>query len=117
MFGMDYSGSERRKFKRVFKRFVVSTQIGGKPDEPWEVVALENVSEGGLLFNHNEEIQEGTTLCFRIKIAEDLDPIECEGVIVHAQQLGDLQLFEYGVQFINLNSADQSLIRQSIGDS
>ena len=117
MFSFNYSGPEKRKYKRVFKRFVVSTQIGPKPDDPWEVVALENVSEGGRLFNHNEEIQEGKTLRFRIKIAEDLEPVECEGVVVHAQQLGDLQLFEYGVQFTNLDPADQALIRQSISDS
>lgn len=109
----NYSGREKRKFKRVERRFVVTILPKGD-SPPWEIVDLENISEGGILFNHNEKIEEGTLLDLKIKIRQDKDAIQCAGRVIHAKKLGDLGLYEYGIGFFDVKPEDLILLRQSL---
>lgn len=114
---LNYSGPERRQFKRFQKFFVVCIQTQEKASlsDEWQIVGLENISEEGMLFNHNQALKKGTILDIRIKIAPDNNPIECSGRIVHTQKLGQLELYEYGTHFTEIKPENRALIRQALG--
>ena len=113
----DYSGPERREFIRIQKFFVVCIRALEKSSflGEWEIVGLENISEKGMLFNHNKALKKGTILNIKIKIDPGNDPIQCIGRIVRTQKLGQLELYEYGTHFTEIKPEDRILIRQALG--
>ena len=114
---LGYSGPERREFKRFQKFFVVCIQAQEKISflDEWQIVGLENISEGGMLFNHNKALEKGAILKIKIKIDPDNNPIQCIGRIVRVQKLGQLELYEYGTHFTEIKPEDRALVRQALG--
>lgn len=114
---LDYSGLERRAFKRFEKFFVVCIQAQEKASflNEWQIVDLENISEEGIFFNHNKAMKKGAILKIKIKIVPDNDPIQCTGRIIHTQKLGQLELYEYGAHFTEINPEGRDLVRKTLG--
>lgn len=114
MIGLQRSDREKRKHKRVGRRFIVNMQVAEAHPKHWQIVDLENISEGGILFNHNEKIKPKSVLNFKIKISSDRDAIRCSGQVMHVTQLGETGLYEYGIQFKKLQPEDQVFLRQAL---
>ena len=112
-----FSGAEKRKFKRIEKFFIVSAKSLDDDPSGWAVVNLENISEGGILFNHTEAFKLGAPLNIKIKILPDKRPFQCLGKVVRGQKLGDLRLYESAVQFTEVNPEDRALIHEALGSS
>ena len=112
-----FSGAEKRRFKRVERFFVVSANPSDDDPSDWAIVNLENISEGGILFNHTEAFKNGASLNIKIKILPDKRPFQCVGKVVRGQKLGDLRLYESAVQFTEVNPEDRALIHEALGSS
>ena len=112
-----FSGVEKRKFKRVKKFFVVSAKLSDDDPSDWTIVNLDNISEGGILFNHTEAFKNGELLNIKIKILPDKRPFQCLGKVILGQKLGDLRLYESAVQFTEVNSEDRALIHEALESS
>ena len=108
------SVQERRKFKRIERFFVVSVKVAGDEAADWVLVNLENISEGGILFNHTEPFRAGTSLGIKIKILPDKPSFECAGKVIRGQKLGDLRLYESAVQFTKVSSEHRALIHEAL---
>ena len=108
------SVQEKRKFKRVERFFVVSVKPAGDESADWVLANLENISEGGILFNHTEPFRAGASLDITIKILPDKPPFQCVGKVVRAQKLGELTLYEAAVHFTQVASEHRVLIHQAL---
>ncbi len=110
-----FSDAEKRKFKRIEKFFVVVTKLADDTSPDWTIVNLENISEGGILFNHTEPFAKGTRLSIQIKVLPNRPPVQCVGTVVRAQKLGELNLYESAVQFTEVNPDGRTLIHEALG--
>ncbi len=113
----NFSWQEKRRFKRIEKFFVVTVKTADDDYPHWTIVNLENISLGGILFNHTEAFKKGTRLNIKIKIRPDKQPVQCVGEVVRGQKLGDLRLYESAVQFTEVNSDDRILIHEALEGS
>ena len=105
---------ERRRFKRMEKFFVVIARVTDDDSPNWTLVNLENISEGGILFNHTEGFEKGTRLNIRINILPDKSPVHCVGKVVRGQKLGELRLYESAVQFTEVSAEGRALIHEAL---
>ena len=108
------SAQEKRKFKRIEKFFVVSVRVASGESADWVLVNLENISEGGILFNHTESFKAGTSLDIKIKILPDKPPFQYVGKVVRGQKLGELRLYESAVQFMEVSPEHRDLIHEAL---
>ena len=109
-----YTGKEKRRFKRVERFFVVSVKAANDDAPDWTLVDLENISEGGILFNHSGPFETGRVLKVRVKILPDKGPVECAGKVTREQKLGELDLYESAVQFTDMSLEDRALVHEAL---
>lgn len=109
-----YSGVEKRRFKRLFKQFVVRIQIQGAFSKNWDMVLIENISKGGLFFRTPTELKPGMLLNFKINIALNKHAISCVGRVVHVKPVGEPVLYEAGVSFTEIDESDAALINSTV---
>ena len=109
----NFSGPEKRRFKRLSRAFVVRVQNGA--DNDWDVVLIHNISRGGLLFRIESDVKVGAILTFKINIALNKEAIACLGEVIHVKSLGaSTKLCEVGVSFTQISEADAHLISTTV---
>ena len=86
-----YEISEKRKYKRIEKPYIIGFRI--KPDEnrdvvsrDWDMVAVNNLGAGGISFNSNRNMKTGATLDLKIGFSISMPPIECRGVVTRVKK-------------------------------
>ena len=112
----EFSGVEKRRFKRLNKQFVVRIQIQGGFSKTWDVVLIQNISKGGLLFSYYKPLNEGMQLNFKINIGLHKEPLECFGKIVRVQVVGDPKTYEAGVSFVDIKPSDADWINKTVDE-
>ena len=111
-----YSGEEKRRFKRLYKQFVVRIQIQSGLTKDWDVLVIRNISRGGMLFTYHKQLSEGMILNLKINVALNKDPIYCKGKVIHVRAFGDPRIYEAGVCFTEISVSDGDLISRVVED-
>ncbi|MDP8258359.1 MAG: PilZ domain-containing protein [Candidatus Aadella gelida] len=84
-----YEGAERRKYKRITRPFVARFRIltedgDGGLFPGWDIVNVQDLSAGGILFNYDDRIAEDSKLEFKLNIPTIDKPVGCVGKVVCA---------------------------------
>lgn len=74
-------------------------------------IYIKDLSGGGFLFAHDEEISVGTDMMFTIKLSKDT-VISCQGRIMRVKQVDGT--YEYGVSFVDLDESSRQKIIQFV---
>ena len=114
MVSADYRGPERRRYKRIKKQYTVSFSKSGQGAKPsWDMVVVRNISAGGVLFNFDRKIEEGSKLNFKFSMAYGKKPIQCQGEVIRVKDLGDGSMYEIAVNYIDIDPKQSQFINKS----
>ena len=104
---------EQRRYKRIARSFSISLKPKSGPlSGAWNMVAVKNISAGGILFNYQEILSVGTELDFKINFGLDRDPIQCEGTIVRCHTVDPPAMYEVAATFHKINPADRERLNE-----
>lgn len=83
---MQYSGPERRRFKRVNRSFTARVRIfqqnmKSTDSAKWNIVTIRNLSAGGVSFNYSQQLPLGTKLELNIALPFTEGPVYCIGEV------------------------------------
>ena len=111
---------ERRKFPRVDIRYKINiicqgAVIMGEPQGFVFHTYTENISESGIRVILEKEVQVASLVKLELYItSRSLSPIRCNGIVVWSKRANPEgtkpDLFNTGIQFIELDKADQDSI-------
>lgn len=113
-----YSGSERRRFPRVTRTFLVVCKdtAGAVSTIPHFVYAYgKNISKGGIFFESVEKFNLHTRLEFSLYASTLPEAIKVQGEVVWAKPAQEKGLYYYGVSFCEVSSHDMLLVEQLVG--
>jgi len=97
-------GNNKRQFERIDEQIAIDYRIITLGDKPHEnlrfsgLADMDNVSEGGILFEYHESIPVGSLMELGFNIGTDV-PIHLKGRVKHVKQLG-VSRFAIGIQFL-----------------
>lgn len=115
-------GVERRRFPRADLKYKINvicdgTVIPGGPNDYTFHTYSENISVGGLKVILERELSVATLVSLEIFITP-VAPVVCKGIIVWTKKVNpsgtNPDLFETGMQFIELDEMGQGIIRDVI---
>lgn len=112
--GHMYGGPERRKHKRIKKRYIMRFNIK-KHDaaEEWDMVALVDIGAGGALFYYNSNIEKDALLDLKINFDQDKDPITCTGKVLRCEELEYSYMYLIAVTFEDISQEEKDLINKA----
>lgn len=109
---------ERRRFPRATVRYKINIicegeVILGTPKDYTFHTHSENISEGGIKVLLEKELKIGSLIKLQVFITSGV-PIDCKGIITWNKkvnpELTKPDVFETGIQFIELDDDDQAII-------
>ncbi len=113
-----YEGAEKRKHKRIEKPYMVRFQI--KQYEgleistaEWDMVALKDLSTGGVLFNYNKNLGIGTVLDVKIGFSTSTPPLECAGIVIRVKEQQYTSIFGIAVAFTEIGAQEKEMINKA----
>ncbi len=113
---------ERRKYQRIEKPYIVRFRV--KPDESqriaasyWDLVAVMNISAGGVLFPYPEDLGVNSNLELRIGISQSSPVINCVGKIIRINRPLPNSMFRIITEFTEIEEQERKMIDATIGES
>jgi len=109
---------EHRKHDRVSEPIRIDYRIislGDKPHRHLEFSGfadMENISEGGMLFLHTDDIPVSTMIEMSFYL-EDIDPLFLKGKVVRCKEL-QFRKYEIGIEFLPAFTKDHEILLHHI---
>lgn len=110
MMGKDYEGPERRRYRRINRKLVIRLQVYPEkkvmPKGGHDIVSVNNISAGGILFSYGKELDKGKFVDLQINFPELNEPVRCLGKVVRVEPPGEskaggqMPLYYIAVRFI-----------------
>jgi len=101
-----YKFPEARKYKRTEKRYITRFQVKSNEDKvykEWDMVAIANLSAGGIFFYSIENLEVGTTMNLKIGLSHSHPSITCVGRVIRAKRQLDTSLVGFAIQFTEID--------------
>ncbi len=121
---------ERRKYKRVeldkwkykeivspcIARFRVIQDDGRETSSPeWNIVAVKNLSAGGIKINYYKmKIEIGSLLELKIEFVKSIPTINCIGRVVHIEDAHTNAMLRMGVEFTEIDEKEREIINTTV---
>jgi hypothetical protein len=114
-----YKDRERRKYKRIEKPFMARLRIkqyeGLKiSSAEWDVVALRDLSAGGVLFNYNKNLGINSLLDLNIDVSTATPAIKCLGKVNRIEQSLPYYTLRIAAEFTGIEEKGKELINATI---
>ncbi len=101
-----YKFPEARKYFRTVKPFITRFQVKSDEDrihKEWDMVAIVNLSAGGIFFYAIENLEVGTILDLKIGLSHDHPSIACVGKVVRTKRHLDTSVVGFAIQFTEID--------------
>jgi hypothetical protein len=90
-----YERTKIRKYKRMETPYMARFRIKQYEDQAmsstdWDIVAVKNLSAGGILFNYNKNLERDSLLDLKIDISKSTHTINCVGKIIRIEEFQHL---------------------------
>ena len=113
-----YKGPERREYKRIVKKFMVSFQMVPGDNEHffnngWDMVAAENLGAGGISIKYDRDIGINSLLNFKISFPRSETPIACQGRVVRVEKIAGTILSKIAAVFEDIKEREKIMINQA----
>ncbi|MCP4252509.1 MAG: PilZ domain-containing protein [Candidatus Scalindua sp.] len=98
--------AELRKYVRIEKPYIARFLAQSNDDgisSNWNMVAVDNLSAGGIFFYALENMKVGTILDLKISISRSLCSIICAGKIVRVKRIMDTSVVGFGIEFTEID--------------
>jgi hypothetical protein len=114
-----YNDLERREYKRKEKPYMVRFRtiplVAKKMvSTDWDMVAVKNLSAGGMLFDYNKNLELNSLLDFKIDISKYTPTINCVGKIIRIEELQPNSRLRIEIEFIGIGEQGKELISKAI---
>ncbi len=112
-----YMISERRKHTRIEKQYIAKFLVQSNNEVicyNWNMVAVTNLSAGGIFFYAIENLEVNTILDLKIGLSYDHPSIICAGIIVRAKRHLDTSVIGFGIQFTEIDEHIVEVINSTI---
>ena len=110
MTNSDFSGSERRKFKRIKKHFILSYCAKNNPTQRYDVTQLKNISRGGMCFLATVDYPLNTEIAIELKTPYLADVIYLEGSVLESHKKISNMIYETRLTFKELSPIACSVV-------
>ena len=111
-------GSEKRKYKRIEKPFVVKLKT--LPDEAketvspdWDMVVAKDLGAGGVFFHCSRNLGIGTSLDLKIGFSTYTPPIKCVGIVVRIRKQPYTSIFGIAIAFTKIDAHEKEIINRT----
>ncbi|MHC4268981.1 MAG: PilZ domain-containing protein [Planctomycetota bacterium] len=121
---------EKRKYKRLelekwkykeivspcITRFRVKQYDGQEmPSLEWNIVAVKNLSAGGIMFNYYKmNLGVGSLLELKIDFIKSIPTISCIGRVVRIEDAHANSMFRIATEFTEINDQDRKIINTTV---
>ncbi len=90
-----YERTKIRKYKRTETLYMARFRVKQYEDQEisspdWDIVAVENLSAGGMLFNYNKNLERDSLLDLKIDISKFTPTLNCVGKIIRIEEFQHL---------------------------
>lgn len=110
---MTYVGSDRRKFERLSKTFIVSYRVLQEEDN-YDLTQTKNVSVGGMLITTNRKFASGTILSVDIRLPFLLEPLNLKGCVVESKEVVKNLIYDTRMELTNISSDTREVINKTV---
>jgi c-di-GMP-binding flagellar brake protein YcgR len=112
------TAQERRQYKRIRKNFVARFCIRNDKSnngiqENWGMVTTHNLSAGGVLFNYDKDIPEGSIIDMLINFPQIKNPVNCTAKVLRIDKTSPSSLLRIAANFIEISHEDQQQINRA----
>ena len=126
-----YERTKIRKYKRMETPYMASFRVKQHEDQEmsspdWDIVAVENLSAGGMLFNYNKNLERDSLLDLKIDISKSTHTINCVGKIIRIEEFQylltqDVQplnsMFRIATEFTEIDKHERDMINITVEET
>ena len=110
---------ERRKYERAESPCVIEFQT--RPGQVQEkgtakrgMVIVEDVGAGGVSFNYNKNLQNGSLVDMKIGISSTTPPINCVGKIIRVKKIPDSPKLGIAIELTDISEREKEVINKLV---
>ncbi|MEE9604127.1 MAG: PilZ domain-containing protein [Candidatus Scalindua sp.] len=110
---------ERREYKRIEKPFMVRFRtiplVAKKMVSPgWDIVAVKNLSAGGMRFNYKKDLGLGSLLDLKIDISKSTPTINCVGKVTRIDHSHLHSMLRIATEFTEIDEQEKEVINTTV---
>jgi hypothetical protein len=124
-----YNNLERRKYKRIelakrkykkivppyIARFRVKQYEGQEMSSPdWDIVAVKNLSAGGIVYDYNKNLELDSLLDLKIEFFKSIPAINCIGRVVRIKKSQPYSMFRIAAKFTEIDEQERKMINTTV---
>ncbi len=119
---------EKMKHKKIVTPYIARFRVKQYEDQEmsspdWSIVAVKNLSAGGMLFKHNKNLGQGSLLDLRIDFFKSIPTINCVGKVTRIEEFQSLLMqkgqslnfmFRIAAKFTEIDEQEKELINTTV---
>ncbi len=124
-----YNVTEKRKYKRIeltkrknkkivspyIARLRVGRYEGQETSSPdWDIVAVKNLSAGGMVYDYNKNLELDSLLDLKIDFFKSIPVINCFGRVVRVEEPQLNSRFRIAAEFIEIDEKEKEMINTTV---
>lgn len=116
-----YKNQKRRKYKRIEKPYMTRFQVKQYKgleisSAEWDMVALKDLSAGGVFFYSSKNLGIDSLLDLKIDVSADSPPIKCVGIVLRVKKQQDTSIFGIAAAFMEIGAQDKEMINKTAAE-
>ncbi len=124
-----YNGQERRKYgrieltkrkdKKIVTPYIARFRVKQYEDQEmsfpdWNIVAVKNLSAGGMLFDYNKNLELDSLLDLKIDFFKSIPSINCIGRVVRIEEPMPNSMSRIAVKFTEIDEKEKEMINTTV---
>ncbi len=110
---MKYEGPERRRFPRIYGRFIVAYRILDDADSA-DISQTKNLGLGGLLLTTNRKFEPGTNVALEIRLPFDPHPIMLIAKVLESKEISSNLIYDTRLMFLAVDERHKKVINETV---
>jgi len=105
--------SERRKYPRLNKTFIVSYRIFAEANN-YDLTQTKNISVGGMLLTTNRLFRPGTVLSIDIRLPFLMEPLNLKGRVVESKEVARQLIYDTHLEVFDVDADSMEAINKTV---
>ncbi len=112
-------GQERMIYKRIEKPYMARLRVKQYEgleisSSEWDMVALKDLSAGGVLFNYKKNVGIGSLLDLKIDVSTATPTIKCAGRVTRIEYTQPHSILRIATEFTGIDEQEKEMINKTI---
>ncbi|MBC8550241.1 MAG: PilZ domain-containing protein [Candidatus Brocadiales bacterium] len=111
---------ESRKYVRIEKPYITRFQVQSNEEmicSDWDMIAVINLSAGGIFFYARKNLEVGTILDLRVGFSFSHPSIKCVGRVIRAKRHLDTSIIGFAIEFTEINEQIKKEICKTVSET